>query len=171
MLTASPESAAGPARPAPAAARPGVSDPCADLAELAAALAEGRPPPLAAAHHFASAVATWLEGDATLTLEQALGLAGATGRDSARTVYNRRRRDHFIRCAFGEVVGSSPWEKCRILAIEIEVFRTRVLPNWRHHQTPPPGASRLRTALFLAHRAHELPKTARRLHDICTWEF
>ena len=140
-----------------------------DLVELAAALAEGRPPPPAAAANFAQAVAAWLEGDATL--ERALGLAGSTGRDSARTLYRRRRRDLFIRRAYSEIEGPSPWQRCLQLAREIETVSVRVWPAWRQSQNAPPGASRLRTCLFEAARAWELPTTARRLHDICTWDF
>ena len=145
------------------------TNPAAELVELAAALAEGRPPPPAAAANFAQAVAAWLEGDATL--ERALGLAGSTGRDSARTLYRRRRRDLFIRRAYSEIEGPSPWQRCLQLATEIAIFSDRLWPAWRQSQNAPPGASRLRTYLFEAARAWELPTTARRLHDICTWDF
>lgn len=140
-----------------------------ELVEIAAALAEGRLPPPAIAARFAAAVSRWLlEGH---DLEEALGLAGSTGRDSARTLYRRRRRDLFIRRAFREIEGPSPWQRCIQLAREIETFSSRVWPVWRQNKTPPPGASRLRTYLFEAARAWELPTTARRLHDICTWDF
>lgn len=140
-----------------------------ELVEIAAALAEGRHPPPAIAARFAAAVNRWLmEGH---PLEEALGLAGSTGRDSARTLYRRRRRDLFIRRAYCEIEGPSPWKRCLQLALEINVFSARVWPVWRQSQNAPPGASRLRTYLFEAARAWELPTTARRLHDICTWDF
>ena len=145
------------------------TDPCAELAELAAALAENRLPEPALAARFARAVAAWLESD--VTLEHSLGLAGATGRDSARTLYRRRQRDRFLRAAFAEIQGPSPWQRCLKLAQEIATFSSHLWPVWRQNQTPPPGASRLRSCLFHAAKSWELPSTARRLHDICTWDF
>ena len=145
------------------------ANPAAELVELATCLSEGRQPPPHAAARFANAVNRWImEGD---SLESALGLSGARGQDSARTLYRRRRRDRFLRLAYGEIEGPSPWQRCLQLAREIDAFTARVWPVWRQSQTPPPGASRLRTCLFEAARAWELPTTPRRLHDICTWDF
>ena len=136
-----------------------------ELVELATALAEGRKPPPHAAARFANAVNRWLvEGQ---PLEEALGLAGAVGVESARTRLLRYRRDMHLRAAFAMVPGPSAWKRSQALASEINAFMSRIWPSWRHRAAPPPGASTLRSHLFGAASAWPLPSSAAMLHDIC----
>ena len=137
-----------------------------DLVELAAALAEGRHPQPAIAARFVAAVNRWLlEGH---HLEEALGLAGAVGIESARTRLLRARRDAAIRAAYSLVEpNATPWKRSQELAGEIGAFLSRIWPTWRHRAAPPPGASALRSLLFTAARAWPLPSSAVAIHDIC----
>ncbi len=141
------------------------TDPAAALVELAAALVEERHParPIAAA--FASAVESWLQGQA---LEQALGLGGAPGIEKARTLWHRRQRDAALRTAYELVEGKNPSRRFRALAKEIRTFEAIVWPTWKNSQSPPPKPSELRSALFRA-RQHggPLPASERGLWKIC----
>ena len=140
------------------------TDPAAALVELAAALVEERHParPIAAA--FASAVESWLQGQA---LEQALGLGGAPGIEKARTLWHRRQRDAGLRAAYDLVEGKNPSRRFRALAREVGIFQSVIWPNWRHHAAPPPNASELRSCLFRARRHGPLPASERGLFKIC----
>ncbi len=137
-----------------------------ELVEIAAALAEGRHPPPAIAARFVAAVNRWLvEGH---PLEEALGLAGAVGVESARTQLLRRSRDMHLRAAYDLIApGATPWKRSQALAREIATFLSRIWPSWRHRAAPPPEASSLRSHLFTAARSWPLPSSAVAIHDIC----
>jgi hypothetical protein len=137
----------------------------ASLLSLADALAAGEPPPRAVAAHFAAALQQWAMSDRPL--EVALGLAGAPGIESARTRHRRAVRNAHLRAAYALVPGPTPWAKATALAREVGRFQALAWPRWRRLDAPPPGADRLRIALFLASRAHPLPTTARALFGIC----
>ena len=137
-----------------------------ELVVIATALSEGRLPPPAIAARFAAGVSRWLvEGR---DLEEALGLAGAVGVESARTQLLRRSRDMHLRAAYDLIApGATPWKRSQALAREIATFLSRIWPSWRHRAAPPPEASSLRSHLFTAARSWPLPSSAVAIHDIC----
>jgi hypothetical protein len=140
------------------------TDPAGALVALAADLEEGRQPAPSIISHFSRAVEAWLQGN---PLEQALRLRGAPGIDSARTTWHRRQRHAALREAYDLIGGKNPSQRFRALAEEIVLFEDVLWPVWRHEPTPPPGASRLRQALFRARRHGPLPGSERGLWKIC----
>lgn len=103
----------------------------------------------------------------SVTLDKALGLAGAQGIEISRRRWLRERRNHHLRGALMACEGATPWPRAVALAAEIRRFETTLWPRWRMLEQPPPTASTLRTHLFHAFRTGlPIPATARRLHDI-----
>lgn len=138
------------------------------LVDLAARLA-AQAPPESPESDFARAVERWSLG-AVDTLDEALGLVGAPGRERAATRWRRAQRDRHLRRALALVEGDSPWRRCLALEREIERFESVIWPRWRDRTAPPPEASRLRAELFQARRLDALPTTARQLSNIARSE-
>ncbi|WP_295450597.1 hypothetical protein [uncultured Thiodictyon sp.] len=143
-------------------------NPAAALARVAAALEVGNLPDPDDRRRFADGVARWLNEGAA-DLEQALGLAGSVGRDSARTIYRRHLRDMALREAHGMMTGPAPWSRSVALADEIARFNSLVWPRVCHLSALPetPKPSKLRATLFAAARWRPLPNSVRAVHDIC----
>lgn len=150
-----------------------VSDPVQGLLELGAALVEGRQPPRHVAEWFAGCLARWLAKESGLDV--CLGLkSNLRGHESALGQFTRRRRNAAIREAAALIEleeGASAWRRAKALEQEIYNFECRIWPSWRHLAAPPTGTSSLRCALFRARKIGSLPGTARRLHDLITWDF
>ncbi|MFB1487413.1 MULTISPECIES: hypothetical protein [unclassified Thiocapsa] len=111
------------------------------------------------------AIERWLSADAA-TLDEALGLTGAPGRETARTLHRRALRDRHLVAAHGIIGAASPWRGCLALADEIARFESVIWPRWRDLPEPPPGASLLRAELFAARQFGTLPGTPMQLSRI-----
>lgn len=140
------------------------TDPARRLVSIGAALDAGRLPPPEDRAWLAAGVKRWIMGD--VPLDAALDLSGGQGLRSARTRLRTEARDELLRQAHSMMDGQ-PWHRSIELAREILDFQSMLWPKWKDRPEPPHDCSRLRGLLFAAQQFGQLPRSERRIHDIC----
>lgn len=97
-----------------------------------------------------TSIERWIDDGSPRPLETYLALP--------TTVAARRRfrRDAWLRRAAAEIAADGPWTGAGALKVEMTSFLTRGgWLAWRNDDAPPPGTSRLRTALFHVARLND----------------
>ena len=95
-------------------------------------------------------MAAWLRSGCTKSLERCLHLPGT------RAERKRMLRNFWIVEAAAQLPALSVFAQSNELAIELDIFVTRgPWKEWREAGGPPPGASKLRTALFHVAREND----------------
>lgn len=140
-------------------------DPAVRLVSIGAALEARHLPAPDDCVWLAAGLRRWLAGDSTL--DGALDLAGGQGLRSARTRLRTEARDQLLREAH-TLMSGPPWHRSIELAREIFDFQSMLWPKWKDRPEPPHDCSRLRGLLFAAQQFGQLPRSDRRIHDICT---
>ncbi len=134
------------------------------LAILAAELEESAPAPDTPAAFFVAGIRRWLSGSAR-SMDDALGLTGSPGIETARTRYLRHRRDAHLLTAW-RLLDGKPTPRAAALADAIRRFESDIWPRWRDLEAPPASASSLGRAVWEARRCGSLPTSARQLQNI-----
>ena len=95
-------------------------------------------------------MAAWLRSGCTKSLERCLHLPGT------RAERKRMLRNFWIVEAAAQLPASSVFAQSKELEKELEIFMTRgPWRDWHDAGGPPPGASKLRTALFHVAREND----------------
>lgn len=114
------------------------------------------------------AVRAWHAARGQIPLERFLRITG-------RRAIDRYERDRHLAASHDLMKGGTAWARSVELAGELERFRLRLWPVWRHLSAPPPSCSRLYGHLYEAMQASArmrpegppaMPDTPRRIHDV-----
>lgn len=114
------------------------------------------------------AVRAWHAARGRIPLERFLRITG-------RRAVDRYERDRHLAASHDLMKGGTAWARSVELAGELERFRSRLWPAWRHFTAPPPSCSRLYGHLYEAMQASArlrpeglpaMPDTPRRIHDV-----